>query len=37
MSAPPDMAERHARVLARLTEMGLARQGPKDLTAENAE
>jgi len=24
MSTPPDMAERHARVLARLTEMGLA-------------
>lgn len=24
MSAPPDMAERHARVLARLTELGLA-------------
>lgn len=24
MSIPPDMAERHARVLARLTEMGLA-------------
>ncbi|TAJ72556.1 MAG: hypothetical protein EPO51_02160, partial [Phenylobacterium sp.] len=24
MSIPPDMAERHARVLARLTELGLA-------------